>query len=122
MKKLRYHVRDYFDICSISNQDFIIKNRSAVELKKSIDEVLLVVKNELSTADVEVNVSFHDSAPKRVHVVRNLLMQVLINLFLETVKAIKGRGWIKLNITRKNDQDNDYLQIDFEASQFSFNK
>ena len=73
LKKLRYHIRDYFDICSIANQDFTVKNRSPVEIKKSIEEVLLIVKNELMLADVEVNLSLHDSAPNKIQVVRNLL-------------------------------------------------
>lgn len=103
MKKMRYRIRDYMDIHSIAHSDFDQPVRRIIEVKRSLEEVLGAVKKDLASADVEVTLNYHESAPKRIPVGRNNFYQVLINLILETINSINGRGWIKINTFRKNE-------------------
>lgn len=81
-------------------------------VKACIEEVLGAVKKDLADANVEVSLNYHESTIGAFPGPKTRFRQVLINLFLETIKSIVGRtndrkdkapGMIKLNTFRKNE-------------------
>lgn len=71
---------------------------------------------------MEVSLNYHESAPACIPVGKSIFYQVLINLILDTIKSINGRGWIKINSFKKVEDGQSYLSIEFDASQFQLSK
>lgn len=77
-------------------------SREPVQLKNIVDEVLLLVKHELTRSNTQVEVKIPDDLP-HVYLDLSKFEQVLINLIINAVHAMKKTRKPQLVITARSD-------------------
>ena len=84
--------------------------KTIINLKKKIDNVLVLVKNRLSDRNI-VPVFLYESEPPQIVAVRDQIQSVVLNIVMNAIDAMPNGGYIYIDIEKTTDPEGFKLKI-----------